>query len=112
MVRVSSPWATSSSAVECLAQWRFVHFHGQKTSRQVIGHSIYRGGHRKRTMLIRIFSPILFLSPGAYLRELEKVWVDGIIVEARWKESLQKLVSEWSDFVLYVRLNFPFDPRL
>jgi hypothetical protein len=54
-------------------------------------------------MLIRILSPILFFAPDAYLRGLEKVWVDGIIVEALWRESMQKLVSEWSDFVLYVR---------
>ncbi|KAF8274370.1 hypothetical protein EI94DRAFT_679057 [Lactarius quietus] len=83
------------------AHWRFVHFHGQKTSRQVIGHSIYKGNRRKRTILIGFFSPILFFFPDDYLRELEKVWVDGIIVEALWKESIQKLVSEWGDFVLY-----------
>ena len=53
-------------------------------------------------MLIRILSPILLFFPGAYLRELEKVWTDKIIVEALWKEYMQKLVSEWTDFVLYV----------
>lgn len=36
------------------------------------------------------------------MRELEKVGADGIVVEDLWKESLNKLVSEWSDFVLYV----------
>ena len=91
-----------SSAVVCLAQWRFVHFHGQMTSRQDRGRSIYKGSHHKRTMLIRIFSPILFFSPDGYLRELEKVWVDDVIAEALWKECMQKLVSEWTDFVLYV----------
>ncbi|KAH9032507.1 hypothetical protein EDB84DRAFT_1490726 [Lactarius hengduanensis] len=83
------------------AHWRFLHFHGQKTSRQDRYKSIYKDGHRKRTILIRIFSPILFFFPDAYLRELQKLWMDKIIVEALWKESTQRVVSEWSDFVLY-----------
>ena len=36
------------------------------------------------------------------MRELKKVGADGIVVEDLWKESLNRLVSEWSDFVLYV----------
>jgi hypothetical protein len=44
----------------------------------------------------------LFFFPEAHLRELEKLWTDEIIVEALWKEFMQKLVSEWTEFVLYV----------
>jgi len=81
-----------------LARWRFLHFNGQNNSRYK---NIYDGGHRKRTILIRILSPILFFFPDAYLRELEKVVTENSIVEALWKELVQKLVSESSDFVLY-----------
>ncbi|KAN0140935.1 hypothetical protein V8E53_001379 [Lactarius tabidus] len=83
------------------AQWRFVHFHGQKSPRLDRFTSIYKDSHRGRTKLFQMFSPILFFSPDTYLRELENVWADKIIVEAMWKEFMQKLVSEWSDFVLY-----------
>ncbi|KAH8989164.1 hypothetical protein EDB86DRAFT_3104520 [Lactarius hatsudake] len=84
------------------AQWRFVHFHGQKVSRQDRYKSIYKGGRRERTMLFRfLLSPILFFFPGVHLLELEKVWTDEIIVEALWREFMQKLVSEWTEFVLY-----------
>ena len=73
------------------------------TSRQVRHKSIYNDSHRKPSKLFRyILSPMLFFSPDGYLRELEKVWVDDIIVAALWKECMQKLVSEWTDFVLYV----------
>ncbi|KAI9446013.1 hypothetical protein H4582DRAFT_1902760 [Lactarius indigo] len=101
-----NPHAITSIArlLSLYAHWRFLHFHGQKTSRQDRYKSIYKGGHRKRTILIRTFSPILFFFPDAYLRELQKLWMDKIIVEALWKESTQRLVSEWSDFVLYVCL--------
>ncbi|KAH8998311.1 hypothetical protein EDB86DRAFT_831279 [Lactarius hatsudake] len=84
------PYSPLSYAVICLAHWRFLHFHGQKTSRQDRYKSIYKDGHRKRTILIRIFSPILFFFPDAYLRELQKLWMDKIIVEALWKESTQR----------------------
>ncbi len=53
-------------------------------------------------MLVRILSPILFFFPDAYLRELEKLGTDKIVFEAPWKEFMQRLVSEWGDFVLYV----------
>ena len=70
--------------------------------------SIYKGSRCRRTMLIRIFSPILFFSPDGYLRELEKVCVDDIVNEALWRECMHKLVNEWTDFVLYVCPWLPF----
>ncbi|KAH9168447.1 hypothetical protein EDB89DRAFT_2203149 [Lactarius sanguifluus] len=58
----------------------------------------------KRTILVRILSPILFFFPKVYLLELEKVWrgkTEKVIVEALWKAFMQKLVSQWTVFVLY-----------
>ena len=72
------------------------------TTRQDRYKSIYKGSCRKRTILIQILSPILFFFPDVHLRELEKLWTDEIIVEALWRDFMQKLVSEWTDFVLYV----------
>ena len=45
---------------------------------------------------------MLFFFPDVHLLELEKLWTDKIIVEGHWREFMQKLVSEWTDFVLYV----------
>ena len=102
MVRLASPCATISSVVVCLAQWRFVHFHGQKTTRQDRYKSIYKDGCRDHTRLFRSLSPLFFFFPDAHLRELEKLWTDDIIVEALWRDFMQKLVSEWTVFVLFV----------
>ena len=112
MVRLASPCATLSSAVVYLAQWRFVHFHGQKTTRQDRYKSIYEDRCRNHTKLFRFVSPLFFFFPDAHLRELEKLWTDEIIVEALWRDFMQKLVSEWTDFVLYVSSKFspPRDP--
>ena len=103
------PYATFSSAVVCLAQWRFIHFHGQKTPRQDRYKSIYKDGHHGRTILIRFLSPILFFFPDVHLRELEKLWTDEIMVEALWRDFMQKLVSEWTEFVLYVWFSLSSD---
>jgi len=84
-----------------------MHFHGQKSTRQDRYKSIYKDNRRKRTILFQILSPILFFFPDVHLRELNKLWTDKIVVEALWKEFMEKLVSEWTGFVLYVSLQFP-----
>ncbi|KAH8989157.1 hypothetical protein EDB86DRAFT_3081157 [Lactarius hatsudake] len=103
--RSSRPRRSSRNSLPRLlsfyAHWKFLHFHGQKGSRQDRYKSIYKGSRRKRTILVRILSPILFFFPDIHLVELEKVWTDKIVVEALWKEFMQKLVSEWTEFVLY-----------
>ena len=91
----------------CPAQWRFVHFHGQKTTRQDCYKSIYQDGCHKHSKLFRFLSPLFFFFPEIHLRELEKLWTDEIIVEALWKEFMQKLVTEWTEFVLYVSTQIP-----
>jgi hypothetical protein len=53
-------------------------------------------------MLVRLFSPFLFFLPNVHLRELAKVWADEVIIEEVWKNFMEKLISEWLEFVLYV----------
>ena len=79
-----------------------MHFHGQKTSRQSSNKSIYEDSCHKRTKVFRLLSPILFFTPDVHLRELKKVWADELIIEEIWRNFMQKLVSEWMEFVLYV----------
>jgi len=83
------------------AHWKFAHFHGQRTSRLDRHKTIYEDGNRKCTILIRLFSPILFYAPDAHLRELSKVWADEVVIKEVWKNFMERLVSEWVEFVLY-----------
>jgi hypothetical protein len=92
----------SDTGVGISAQWRFVHFHGQKTTRLDRCKSIYKGDGHNRTMLVWLFSPLLFFLPDVHLRELAKVWADEVIIEEVWKNFMEKLISEWLEFVLYV----------
>jgi hypothetical protein len=45
---------------------------------------------------------ILFFTPDVHLRELKKMWADELVIEEVWRNSMQRLVSEWMEFVLYV----------
>ena len=95
--------------IDCApVRWRFVHFHGQKTSRQSRYKSIYEDNCHKRSKFFRLFSPILFFTPDVHLRELKRVWADELIIEETWRSFIQKLVSEWVEFVLYVSYAFCF----
>ena len=94
------------SLIDCApVQWRFVHFHGQKTSRQSRYRSIYKDSFHKRTKIFRLISLMLFFAPDVHLRELERVWADELIIEDIW---CQKLASEWVELVLYVSYTFCF----
>src|SRR5579863_2217028 len=104
------PRCTLYLGVRISAQWRFVHFHGQKTARLDRCKSIYKGDGHKRTMLVWLSSPCLFFLPDVHLRELAKVWADEVIIEEVWKNFMEKLISEWLEFVLYVGAVLSRDP--
>ncbi|KAF9235706.1 hypothetical protein BU15DRAFT_18829, partial [Melanogaster broomeanus] len=42
------------------------------------------------------FSPIL-----CYVRDIRKIWVDGVVDESRWKTYISKLRSDWDGYTLY-----------
>jgi len=45
---------------------------------------------------------MLFFAPDVHLRDLSKAWADELVIEEVWKNLMDKLVSEWVEFVLYV----------
>jgi len=36
---------------------------------------------------------------------MEKLWTDEVIIETVWKTFMSKLLGEWEDVILWVRLN-------
>jgi hypothetical protein len=65
---------------------------------------VYDKPKRERSLLITVLSPLLFLAPEVHLREMEKLWTDEVIVEMVWKSVMTKLVDEWDDLILWVRI--------
>jgi hypothetical protein len=88
----------------CLAHWRFLYFHGQKHARLIREKTVYDKPIRERSLLITILSPLLFLAPEVHLREMERLWTDEVIIETAWKNVMDKLLREWTDIILWVRI--------
>ena len=65
---------------------------------------MYDKPKRERSLLITFLSPPLFLAPEDHLREIEKLWTDDIIIESVWKSLMTKLLAEWRDVILWVRI--------
>ena len=86
-----------------LAHWRFLYFHGQKNARLGRQQTVYSKPPRGRSPLITLLSPVLFLAPNGYLREMEAMWTDEIIVKMVWQGFMSKLLREWEDIILWVR---------
>ncbi|KAI0280238.1 hypothetical protein BGY98DRAFT_1061030 [Russula aff. rugulosa BPL654] len=83
------------------AHWRFLYFHGQRHARLLQGQSVYDKPRWERSLLITLMSPLLFLAPHAYLREMEKIWVDDIIRDPDWRRFMIKLVAQWKSVILW-----------
>ena len=58
--------------------------------------------------LVKILDPALFLRASRYLKELEKIWIDGVIKERHWKQFMEGLEKEWSQNLIVVCLFFIF----
>ncbi|KAF8260931.1 hypothetical protein EI94DRAFT_1747251 [Lactarius quietus] len=93
--------AAVSRLLSTFAHWRFLYFHGQVNARLERHQTAYTDVKRKRTLLISLISPLLFLAPEGYLRELEKEWVDEVIIEANWRNFISGLLKEWELLILF-----------
>jgi hypothetical protein len=90
-----APWADIF-----LAHMKFLNFHGQHGARLSRNQSIYGHAKDNPTILISILSPLLFYAPDVYLHTLENIWVDGLIHLTCWRQMIEQLQEEWTDFTL------------
>ncbi|KAK0449708.1 uncharacterized protein EV420DRAFT_760800 [Desarmillaria tabescens] len=81
-------------------QQRFYNFHGQPGARLEREKSVY-GRKPKRTPLVALLSPLLFFAPDIHLTSLEKIWGDGLVSKVSWTIFIEKLNTEWQEFILY-----------
>ncbi|KAH9031675.1 hypothetical protein EDB85DRAFT_1328466 [Lactarius pseudohatsudake] len=83
------------------AHWRFLYIHGQQHARLIRNQTVYSGEIQKRSLLITLISPMLFLAPEVHLQDIKKLWTDEIIIETVWKNFMTRLVGEWEELILW-----------
>ena len=81
---------------------KFLNFYGLPEARLNRDDSVYGDWTNRRTWFIKSISIFLFSAPNVHLKNLQKMWVDGIMHQAVWEESMKKVTDEWREFILYV----------
>ncbi|KAJ7625340.1 hypothetical protein DFH06DRAFT_1339682 [Mycena polygramma] len=102
--------STVSTAITDLKDWlslvrhmkamdRFYNFHGLPHARLSLDQSVYDNAPLP-SRLFRAVSIFLFFAPEVYLRSLDKAYTDRTVLTRIWKPLIEKLNTEWQDFVL------------
>ncbi|KAF7325825.1 hypothetical protein MKEN_00433200 [Mycena kentingensis (nom. inval.)] len=79
---------------------RIYNFHGEPGARLNVDQSIYQK-YRRRTLLVKILSPLLFYAPDFQLDGLHKIYNDRLVRRRGWSEFVTRLTGEWTEFILY-----------
>ncbi|KAF9231139.1 hypothetical protein BU15DRAFT_68588 [Melanogaster broomeanus] len=96
------------SDASILMQLKFLNLHGQFGVRLGRGRAVFPSN----TVVMEPSQPIPILSQAStfifgsfttYIRDIQKIWVDGVVDESRWKIYISKLRSDWDSYTLYLR---------
>ncbi|KAF5311160.1 hypothetical protein D9619_008039 [Psilocybe cf. subviscida] len=80
---------------------RFLNFHGEASARIERDFSVYDDQSLgRKSLLIKTLSFVLFSAPDVHLKNLHKMWVDGIMHKAVWAETMKRLNDEWQEFLV------------
>ncbi|EIW81953.1 hypothetical protein CONPUDRAFT_152845 [Coniophora puteana RWD-64-598 SS2] len=82
---------------------RFFNFYGQPGARLDSDQAVYRDKKtiRNKSMLIRVFTPLLFNAPSMHWEQLRKIWVDSVVSYVPWMKFINDLNQEWKSYTLY-----------
>jgi hypothetical protein len=94
--------STSHFFITFIGNAKFVNFCGQPGARLNADQSLYGDSNtRSNNILLRVMNFILFGSPNAHNKALQKIWVDSTIVQPRWKNFIDRLNSEWNGYTIF-----------
>ncbi|KAH7914526.1 hypothetical protein BJ138DRAFT_1079243 [Hygrophoropsis aurantiaca] len=83
------------------ARTKFFNFCGQIGARLDADQTVYYKDKRRKSVLLRILSPLLFGAPDIHTKGLKTIWVDQLVNHIPWKKFIDSLNSEWQEFTLY-----------
>ncbi|KAG1866060.1 hypothetical protein F4604DRAFT_1956841 [Suillus subluteus] len=80
---------------------KFVNFCGQPGARLNADKSLYGDPNTRSNNILRVINFMLFGSPNAYNKAVQKIWVDSTIVQPRWMNFINRLNSEWNGYTIF-----------
>jgi len=82
---------------------RFYNHHGQPSARLDGDRSVHAPPTGIRhSLFMTLISPLLFSAPAVHLRSMHKIWVDKILRKHAYDLLVDKLNTEWQEFILFV----------
>ncbi|KAN0094363.1 hypothetical protein V8E55_002650 [Tylopilus felleus] len=91
---------------------QFLNFCGQTCARLNADAPLFRKPDWNRRPLFRAINLFLFGSPNEHAVRLQQVWVDGIIIQPRWKDFVNRLTAELARYTIFstvmLAVNFSF----
>ena len=86
------------------AENQFLNFCGQPCARLNADTPLFGEQKWNRRLAFRAVNLFLFGSPNEHAVRLQRVWVDGIIIQPRWKDFINRLKEELGRYTIFVSL--------
>ena len=86
------------------AENQFLNFCGQPCARLNADTPLFGKQKWNHRPLFRAVNWFLFGSPNEHALRLQRVWVDGIIIQPRWKDFINRLKDELGRYTIFVSL--------
>jgi hypothetical protein len=83
-----------------IVQEKFLHFSGEACARVDCSQSVYSTVEGE-SLLIKLFSPVLFFAPNWHLDKIKEAWTDNLMHSLQWTRYVEEMKSDWQDQVLY-----------
>ena len=86
------------------AENQFLNFCGQPNARLNADTALFGEQIWNRRPVFKVVNFLLLGSPNEHAARLQRVWVDGIIIQPRWKDFVNRLKEELGRYTIFVRL--------
>ena len=86
------------------AENQFLNFCGQPCARLNADTPLFGQQRWNRRTAFKAVNWFLFGSPNEHALRLQRVWVDGIIIQPRWKDFINRLKDELGRYTIFVSL--------
>ncbi|KAF8123686.1 hypothetical protein EV363DRAFT_765742 [Boletus edulis] len=101
--KISDPYSiwVIARLMEYFTENQFLNFCGQPCARLNADTPLLEQENWNRRIVFQVINVFLFGSPNEHAVRLQRVWVDGIIIQPRWKDFINRLTSELGRYTIF-----------